>query len=103
MQNLILGKFLYMRYRTFIRKRKSRGREEWLAHLMWEDVATQESGQMCRSAESRSEAQRKDKSLENQFLADESEGDLSKAARRLEIKRTTLYMRIKRMQTQLSL
>ena len=34
---------------------------------------------------------------------DESEGDLSKAARRLGIKRTTLYMRIKRMQTQLSL
>jgi transcriptional regulator with PAS, ATPase and Fis domain len=29
---------------------------------------------------------------------DESEGDLSKAARRLGIKRTTLYMRIKRMQ-----
>ena len=32
---------------------------------------------------------------------DESEGDLSKAARRLGIKRTTLYMRIKRMQNNL--
>lgn len=32
---------------------------------------------------------------------DESEGDLSKAARRLGIKRTTLYMRIKRMQDNL--
>lgn len=32
---------------------------------------------------------------------DESEGDLSKAARRLGIKRTTLYMRIKRMQQNL--
>ena len=29
---------------------------------------------------------------------DETEGDLSMAARRLGIKRTTLYMRIKRMQ-----
>lgn len=58
-----------MRYRTYIRKRKSRGRQEWLARLIWEDVATQESGEMCRSAESRSEAQRKLKSLENQFLA----------------------------------
>ena len=58
-----------MRYRTYIRKRKSRGRQEWLARLIWEDVATQESGEMCRSAESRSEAQRKLKSLENPFLA----------------------------------
>jgi len=58
-----------MRYRTYIRKRKSRGRQEWLARLIWEDLATQEGGEMCRSVESRSEAQRKLKSLENQFLA----------------------------------
>lgn len=32
---------------------------------------------------------------------DESEGDLSKAARRLGIKRTTMYMRIKRLQMQI--
>ena len=58
-----------MRYCTYIRNRKSRGRQEWLAGLIWEDVATHESGEMCRSAESRSEAQRKLKLLENQFLA----------------------------------
>lgn len=28
-----------MRYRTYIRKRKSRGRQEWLARLIWEDLA----------------------------------------------------------------
>jgi len=58
-----------MRYYTYIRKRKNRGRQEWLARLIWEDEATNEGGEMCRSAESRSEAQRKLKSLEQKFLA----------------------------------
>lgn len=52
-----------MKYRTYIRRRKSRGRQEWLARVIWEDIATRESGEICRSAESRSEAQRKLKSL----------------------------------------
>jgi hypothetical protein len=52
-----------MRYYTYVRKRKNRGRQEWLARLIWEDEATNEGGEMCRSAESRSEAQRKLKSL----------------------------------------
>jgi hypothetical protein len=58
-----------MRYYTYIRKRKNRDRQEWLARLIWEDEATNEGGEMCRSAEPRSEAQRKLKSLEHKFLA----------------------------------
>lgn len=57
-------------YYTYIRKRKNRGRQEWLARLIWEDEAMNEGGEMCRSAESRSEAQRKLKSLEAKFLAE---------------------------------
>ena len=58
-----------MQYYTYIRKRKSRGSQEWLARLVFKDEATGERVEMCRSAESRSEGQRKLKSLENQFLA----------------------------------
>jgi hypothetical protein len=45
-----------MPYRTYIRKRKTRGRQEWMALLVFKDEATGEQREMSRSAESRSEA-----------------------------------------------
>lgn len=60
-----------MPYYTYIRKRKRPGRrrQEWMALLIIEDEASGERREFSRSAEDRSEAQRKLKSLENKYLA----------------------------------
>jgi hypothetical protein len=58
-----------MAYRTYIRRRKNRGRQEWIARLIYQDEVTGADRELSKSAKSRSEAQLELTSLENKFLA----------------------------------
>src|SRR5215216_8007745 len=57
-----------MEYLTNIRKRKTRGRQEWMARLRFRDEATGQMREKTKSAKSRSEAERKVKSLVDDFV-----------------------------------
>src|SRR6267378_2762779 len=58
-----------MNYFTTIRKHSRGGRHRWVARLIYKDEATGEKKEKAKSANSQSEARRKEKELERDFLA----------------------------------